>query len=339
MAILSIVVPVYNVDKYLTQCIESIILQTFSDFQLILVNDGSTDDSANICDKFSTIDHRIEVIHKKNEGLVSARKSGLRIANGKYIGNIDGDDWIEKNMFELLVTAAELYSSDVVMCGIISDYPTYSEKFKKQLVQGGIYNQKLDQLIFNKILYSSVFFEFGIYPNLVNKIFLREKYMEFQLKVDNRITIGEDLACSFPYLLSSKNIVVLEDDLYHYRRIETSMTNKYQVTMGPSIEYLFNFLEDYKVIQQYLESQLPYYYLYLLSSYIKNELSSKNQLSCYEKNKKIKSFNKSNIMKYTNKNLKFKNVPRKNLFLFLAIKNFYFRIALICILRIKTFVD
>ena len=100
---ISIIVPIYNVEKYVRQCIESIINQTYKNIQIILVDDGSTDTSGLICDEYASIDDRIEVIHKKNGGLDSARKAGIAIASGKYVGYVDGDDWIEPFMYERMV--------------------------------------------------------------------------------------------------------------------------------------------------------------------------------------------------------------------------------------------
>lgn len=100
---ISIIVPIYNVEKYVRQCIESIINQTYKNLQIILVDDGSTDTSGLICDEYASIDDRIEVIHKKNGGLVTARKIGLQKAKGEYIGFVDGDDYIDDNMYESLL--------------------------------------------------------------------------------------------------------------------------------------------------------------------------------------------------------------------------------------------
>lgn len=116
-ALISIIVPIYNVDSYLRKCFDSIISQTYSDFELILVDDGSTDDSPKICDEYARKDDRIIVIHKKNGGVSSARNAGLDIAKGKYIGFVDPDDYIVSEMYECMVNAIEKYKSDMVVCG------------------------------------------------------------------------------------------------------------------------------------------------------------------------------------------------------------------------------
>ena len=115
--IVSVLVPVYNVEKYLPRCLESILQQTLSDIEVICVNDGSTDQSAQILENYAEIDKRIIVITKENGGLPSARNAALNKACGKYIGFVDSDDYIQPDMFEKLVNTAEKKSSDIVICG------------------------------------------------------------------------------------------------------------------------------------------------------------------------------------------------------------------------------
>ena len=112
--LISIIVPVYNVEQYLAQCIESILKQTYKYLQIILVDDGSTDGSGSICDKYKEIDERIIVIHQQNKGLVGARKAGLYMATGQYIGFVDGDDYINKEMYQSLLDYAITETADVV---------------------------------------------------------------------------------------------------------------------------------------------------------------------------------------------------------------------------------
>lgn len=114
--IVSVIVPVYNVELYLKRCLDSIIKQTLANIEIILVDDGSTDNSGKICDEFAQKDFRISVIHKKNGGLSSARNAGLNIAKGKYIGFVDSDDWINQDYYENLYNIAKKTKSDIVSC-------------------------------------------------------------------------------------------------------------------------------------------------------------------------------------------------------------------------------
>ena len=110
----SVIVPVYNIEEYLKKCITSIIEQTYKNIEIILIDDGSTDKSALICDEFAEKDKRIKVVHKENGGVVSARKVGISIASGEYVVSVDGDDWIEKERLEHLADQISLVAADMI---------------------------------------------------------------------------------------------------------------------------------------------------------------------------------------------------------------------------------
>lgn len=119
---ISIIIPIYNTGKYLHKCIKSILSQTLTNFELILVDDGSSDDSGVICDEYAKLDNRVKVIHKENEGVSIARNTGINIAQGEYIGFIDSDDWIEYDMYEKLYKLAIENECDIVMCDTVTKY-------------------------------------------------------------------------------------------------------------------------------------------------------------------------------------------------------------------------
>ena len=121
MPLFSIIIPVYNVEKYLNKCVDSVLNQTFTDFEVILVDDGSPDNCPAICDSYAEKDKRVRVIHKQNGGLICARKSGLEAARGDYIGFVDSDDWIEENMYELFADMIKKYSPDMVLSDFYFD--------------------------------------------------------------------------------------------------------------------------------------------------------------------------------------------------------------------------
>ncbi|MFR2551722.1 MAG: glycosyltransferase [Clostridioides difficile] len=119
---ISIIVPVYNVEKYLEKCVRSILAQTFTDFELILVDDGSLDSSGAMCDQFAEQDQRVKVIHKENGGLSDARNAGIELATGEYLGFVDSDDYIADDMYELLYTNIVKEDADLSICGIYDVY-------------------------------------------------------------------------------------------------------------------------------------------------------------------------------------------------------------------------
>lgn len=137
---ISIIVPVYNVQKYLDKCIESILVQTYSHLEIILIDDGSTDESGRICDYYGGIDNRIIVIHKENGGLSSARNAGLDVATGDYIGFVDSDDFIEPSMYEKMFLLLKKEECDVVECGInlCTDTDVYRFKQEKDYTMSGV---------------------------------------------------------------------------------------------------------------------------------------------------------------------------------------------------------
>lgn len=137
--IISIIVPIYRVEQYLSKCIDSLLNQTFKDIEIILVDDGSPDSSPAICDTYKTRDERINVIHKKNGGLSSARNAGLSISHGKYIGFVDSDDWVEPNMYEEMYNFLVANDCDLVECGINLIYENKISKYStkaNELVSG-----------------------------------------------------------------------------------------------------------------------------------------------------------------------------------------------------------
>jgi len=136
MCEISIIVPVYNVEKYLRKCVDSILNQTFKDFELILVDDGSPDNSGVICDEYAKKDSRVRVIHKKNGGLSDARNIGIDAAKGKYIGFIDSDDYIDQNMYKQLYDSLMKNNADLSICGIfdVFDGRTPVKKSEKELL-------------------------------------------------------------------------------------------------------------------------------------------------------------------------------------------------------------
>jgi glycosyltransferase involved in cell wall biosynthesis len=225
---LSIIVPVYNVEKYLHQCVNSILAQTFSDYELIIVDDGSTDSSGDICDEYLKIDKRVKVIHKKNGGHTSARKAGLAISRGEYIGFVDSDDWIEPEMYEKLCGAVQEFHADIVVCGIIYDFNSKTRLAQQNYASGLYSKQNLIETVYPSMIHGESFCGVGLLPALYNKIFKRKILENNIKKVDDRINMGEDMALCYPAMLEASVIYFMSNYLYHYRQSSTQMTRKYK---------------------------------------------------------------------------------------------------------------
>lgn len=281
--LLSIIVPIYNVELYLRQCLDSILRQTFEDFELILVNDGSTDNSPNICDDYAARDARIIVVHKENGGLVSARKAGLSTAKGKYIGYVDSDDWIEADMYQALCDAAQAFNVDIVICDIIENYLDYEVK-ATQVVKPGLYQKdRMIKEVYPIMLYAGQYYQFGLFPSVSNKLFKKSLLEKFQYQVDDQIRMGEDVACTYPSLLNAKSIYLLDKQyLYHYRQNPSSMTASYDQQFFEKTLVLYKHLRELS-LAPYFVNQLQYYLTYLVIAGVQNELHRENEKTLREK--------------------------------------------------------
>lgn len=226
MSEISIIIPIYNAIDYLYQCIDSILNQTYQEFELILIDDGSTDGSTLVCDEYAKMDYRVKVYHKENGGVVSARKYGFRQATGKYIFFVDADDWLEPVMVEKLFTTMKKQNVDIVMCGRFEDTGDISRAVCHG-IKGGRYDKAaLQNIVYPKMLVNGDFFEWGLFPGFWDKLFRKECLESYIMAVNEKITMGEDAACVYPCLLHVDSIYVLEECLYHYRQISTSMVKK-----------------------------------------------------------------------------------------------------------------
>lgn len=224
---LSVIVPIYQIKEYLSKCIESIQQQTYHDLEIILVDDGSTDGSGEICDKYAVRDSRIKVIHKVNGGLVSARIAGIKVATGEYVTYVDGDDWIDRDYYEGLIKKAEQYHVDIVMSGFTKNIDNVEIPNHNEMACGYYAKEDVERKLFPLMLYDDNSGIPGIFTYVWNKIFRLELLYRHQLSVDNSISIGEDAACVYPAILSAKSIFIDKSKGYHYRQRAGSMLKKY----------------------------------------------------------------------------------------------------------------
>lgn len=215
---LSIIVPIYEVGEYLSECIQSIVNQKYSNIEIILVDDGSKDNSPMICDYWADKDSRIRVIHKPNNGLVSARKAGLEIATGEYIGYVDGDDWIEEDMYTNMMQVVNQQNVDIVISGFKKQLNRVEMEYFNSISEGYYNEQEIIKKILPYMICYDEFFKCGIFTYVWNKIFKREIIYECQMKVNNEITVGEDACCVYPAIAKAKSIVILKEAKYHYRQ-------------------------------------------------------------------------------------------------------------------------
>ncbi len=218
----SIVVPVYGVEDYLDKCVSSVLSQKYTNYEIILVDDGSKDKCPQMCDEYAKKDNRIKVIHKTNGGLVSARQAGAEIASGEYIICVDGDDWIDKDYLEKINNVIKEFSPDIICFGYYKAYPDREIRVPMD-VRIGYYNREnIEMEIFPNMI--SGLKKNGFPHSLCTKVFLRRLYVKNQLLVNPQIIMGEDAACSFPTVFEANSIFVLPDCLYHYRQNPVSIS-------------------------------------------------------------------------------------------------------------------
>lgn len=229
---LSVIVPVYNTEKYLRDCIDSILAQIFTDFELILVDDGSTDKSGSICDEYSLSDARIQVIHQNNSGVTAARKRGVEAAVGKYISFVDSDDWIEPNMYQDMLVKADAYNADIVLCDMIAEKQSNTNIIRCSNLIGLFASEQLNQQIFSNMLFDFSRNAPGLSLNLCNKLIRSTLAKPVFAGFPNDVTYGEDALGSLICLLRSKRIFIMEDSaFYHYRQTEDFLTREMSITL------------------------------------------------------------------------------------------------------------
>jgi glycosyltransferase involved in cell wall biosynthesis len=240
--LISVLVPIYKIDRYLGICVESLLNQTYKNLEIILVDDGSPDRCPEICDLYASKDERIKVIHKENGGLVSARKAALMAAKGSYIGYVDGDDWVGPGFYHSLYSSIKESDADIAIAGFSRDLFS-STKNILNAIPSGVYEGDALDAIKKQMIADGVFYRHGITTYLWNKLFKREVIEKYQMEVDNRITIGEDAATVYPAIMASKKIVITDNCAYHYRQREDSML---KTATNHNNEYLkVMYLHDY----------------------------------------------------------------------------------------------
>lgn len=287
---ISIIVPIYKVEKYIRQCVESIINQTYRDIEIILVDDGSPDNCPAICDEYAAQDSRVKVIHKKNGGLIAARKSGVQASKGEYICFVDGDDWIEPDMYENIANSIEATHADCIITQFFFDYPNQPRKSEYKLNKS-LYNRNdIENEIFSTMLFNGQYYRFGIYPCCWTKVFKRELLEKHLMDADDRIRMGEDIAFTYPCLMECQSISFIDKALYHYRINPESMTKAYDPVLQDIIYLPYEALvRKSKELKVDLSSQLPYYLLYLINFVIRNEANKNNPKTKEEKNAVLSS--------------------------------------------------
>lgn len=264
---ISVIVPVYNVEDYLEECLESLVNQTFKDMEIICVNDGSTDNSGEILKKY---EDRVTVITQENQGLSGARNSGVRAAQGKYIGFVDSDDWVDKDFYEKLYNAITETNSDIAAASIIRGENKYRVKYFSQ----NVYTNLADKLTVCGLPKSCYVW---------NKIYKSEliKSSEFKQGV-----YYEDVIWTPNILKSANSVVTVPETEYHYRRnsnsiVKSIQSEQKQLDLYNARVFLADFFEENNVPMSKKYKRITYKIYYLWKIPILKIKSYKNHWEYY----------------------------------------------------------
>lgn len=214
----SIILPVYNGEKYLNRCIKTIISQTYKNIELIIINDGSTDNTKQICEEYSKVDSRVVVINKENEGVSKARNIGLEIARGKYVTFVDADDWIDIHTYENTIKIMEEKDIDILKFSYIREYGKI-KKYYKYTIDA---NKVILKEEYDKKIYPYMFSTYDM-SSVCLTIFRRENLNK--IKFDLNLKYGEDFLFITQAIIKSNKIYVMPNFYYHYFCNNTSVTN------------------------------------------------------------------------------------------------------------------
>lgn len=241
---ISIIIPVYNVEPYIKKCLDSIINQTHTNLEILLIDDGSTDNSGKICNEYAGKDNRIKVVHKENGGESSARNVGLNIFTGDYVGFVDADDWIEPNMYEILYQSAHEKNVSISVASYFKDTDIKSIPITNKLqIPDDIINTK-DMLLYPL----KRDFYMGFCGYIWNKLFSADIFRNHEIKFDDDMIFGGDVLLYALAVIKNKSSgVYVDKPLYHYYQRADSITKSKSVTVKKSIlsaykkmELLFN---------------------------------------------------------------------------------------------------
>lgn len=292
---ISVLVPVYNAGNYLKECIESVIHQTYNNLEIILVDDGSTDGSGELCDAYAEQDKRIHVIHKENSGTVDTRKMAAKNATGMYCACLDSDDWISQDYFEKIAQVIMEYKPDMVCCGFIKANETTQVEYPVGFRKGYYTEAELAADIMPCCLARKDGYTFPI--NLWAKAYKTELYQQMQELVEPGCKSSEDLGCAAPLLYICQSLYIMDECLYFYRynpnsvcnvrrgnpwdqprAVEKTLSKTINMNMNDYQEQLMRrlFMEVYNVVATHMKRDETYLCIakevrnYLNDSYTKN---------------------------------------------------------------------
>lgn len=226
----SVIVPIYNVEKYIHQCVDSILNQTLKEIEVILVDDGSPDRCGEICDEYANQDERVKVIHKENAGVAAARNSGIAIAQGEWMAFIDSDDWLEPDMFERAYDRGEMHHPDIVFFDGFQNFPDKTKPWNH--FQNDFVTEEEETI--KQLGRAMLYFPMSPYPTGIplaapwDKIYKTSFIRENNLHFTEHLKTLDDMVFNMHAFYAAKKVCYLKRPFYHYRMVPTSITNAYK---------------------------------------------------------------------------------------------------------------
>lgn len=270
--LISIVIPMYNSEKYIEQCLNSLVHQTDDNFEVIVVDDGSTDRSLIIAKKYSDEYDFISVIHQSNTGVIATRRVGSAAARGKYILNVDSDDYLLPNHIEEFTKEINRNHPDIVVSG-------YTEFFNNQFfqrfqnIEPGYYTrEEIEEVILPNLLSYPPFFNFGIFPTLWTTCVKKGLIIQCQEKLLGTYSIGDDISVTYPAILLASGVSILNICSYIYRIRESSMTHVFDEKLSEKMIYLFSYLQEALPASDAFEKQFTDYVVFEVCILVSNYL-------------------------------------------------------------------
>lgn len=296
---LSVVIPVYNAEEYLKQCIDSVLGQTFSDFELILVDDGSTDGSGGICDSYAKADPRVNAVHTKNQGVVTARRTGVNLARGEYVACVDSDDWIDLDFYHTLFELSGQSDADVLICSRI----VRGEKcVETTAFAPGYYDKKaMEDKVLPRMMYDLNEGRYYITPPLWDKLFRTELLRKVYKNVNANVTLGEDAVCTYPCLTLARSMYILDNrSCYHYREGHLSMVRHCDIQLLQRVCALASSMElQFADCSEIMKKQMYYFVAYNALYAVRQILVSNQDLRLGVRIQGVKNFLEDPVIKYS----------------------------------------
>lgn len=261
---LSVIMPVYNTEKYLSRCLDSILAQDYTDYELILVDDGSSDGSGAICDRYAAAHSHIRCLHQPNGGHTCARQNGVRASHGEYIAFVDSDDWIADGMYSHMCSAARSTGADIVHCDFTAVMP-HKTKVCSIPFPAGFYNKtQLTETVYPNMIYFGTYFVFGIAPNLWNKLFRRQILEKYLFRLPHDIIVGEDGPITYACMLEASSVYFCDKAYYCYRSNTDSVSHHIDAKRLSENHVMFETYSQFidQSAYPFIQNQLHYFFVY-----------------------------------------------------------------------------